>query len=436
MKKLIALSLLFGLFFNVSAQKIDKEKLDSYFEALEENDKLMGSIVLSHEGRQVYSKVFGFSDFDNGIKSNRESKYRVGSITKMFTATLVFKAIEDNKIKLDDTIEEFFPDIKHANAITIDHLLNHKSGINNFTSNPDYLTWHTEPKNRKELYDIILAGGSDFEPNSKSQYSNANYVLLTWLMEDLYGKKYPTLIKEFITEPLKLPDTYVGVKTDAGSGETYSYTFAGNWKKEKETDMSIPLGAGAIVSTPRDLVRFIEGLFDGKVVSSASLEQMKTISGNFGRGMIRIPFNDKWSYGHTGGIDGFVSMLSYFPEEKFTLALITNGNNYDTNEAAIAALSAFFDVPYSIPSFVSLSAEELEKYVGTYESDSFPLDITITNQNNTLFGQATGQAAFPMEYKGDDTFTFTRAGLTIEFQPEDDNLTLKQGGGVHVLKRR
>src|SRR5690606_7596170 len=117
----------------------------------------------------------------------------------------------------------------------------------------------------------------EFEPGSKAAYSNSNYVLLSYILEDLYKKPYSEILSQKILKPLKLSNTYYGGKTDLGKGEVHSYKFAGVWQKENQTDMSIPVGAGAIVSSLPDLAKFFDALFTGKIISAPSLEKMKTM---------------------------------------------------------------------------------------------------------------------------------------------------------------
>jgi D-alanyl-D-alanine carboxypeptidase len=438
MAKLFSTIIALLLFQSLLAQNFDKGKLDQYFQTLAENQKMMGSVTLSHEGKVVYQKAFGFADVAANVPATSATKYRVGSITKMFTSALILKATEEGKISLDQKIDKFFPEIENASDISISHLLNHRSGIQSITSRTDYFTWNTQNKSRKGLYDIIKEGGSDFEPDSKADYSNSNYVLLTWILEDIYLQPYPDLLKKHITGPLQLDDTYVGQRTAIASQESYSYKFVGKWEKETETDMSIPLGAGAIVSTTEDLTKFIEGLFAGKIISPASLALMMEMKDNFGRGMFAIPFYDKVSYGHTGGIDEFKSMLGYFQDEKLAFSMAVNGSNIDPNQAAIAVLSAYFGKEYTIPTFSAnpLKTEDLDVYLGVYGSTSFPLEVTITKENTTLIGQATGQPKFSLEYKEENVFIFTPAGLTLEFNPESNEMTLKQGAGNFVLSKK
>jgi CubicO group peptidase (beta-lactamase class C family) len=179
----------------------------------------------------------------------------------MFTAVLTLKAVEENRIDLDRPIDRFFPEIKNASNISIGQLMNHRSGIHSFTSNPDYLAWNEQAKSKEELLKIINDGGSDFEPGTKAEYSNSNYVLLTWILEDIYKQDYAQLVKQYIADPLNLRDTYVGQSISIEDKEVNSYKYLGGWKKSGETHMSIPLGDGAMVYSTADLAIYIEGLF-------------------------------------------------------------------------------------------------------------------------------------------------------------------------------
>lgn len=204
-----------------------------------------------------------------------------------------------------------------------------------------------------------------------------------------------------------------------------------------ETDMSIPGGAGSVVSTPTDMTKFIEVLFSLKLVSQNSLDQMKTITEGFGMGMFQIPFYTKKGYGHNGGIDGFGSNLSYFPEDSLAVAYCTNGMVFPMNDILIGILSIYFGREYSIPTFNSLALkpEELDKYLGIYSSTQLPLKITITKDKSTLIAQATGQSAIPLEAAEKDKFKFDAAGIVLEFNTDKNEMTLKQGGGVFIFTK-
>ncbi|SCY18055.1 CubicO group peptidase, beta-lactamase class C family [Nonlabens sp. Hel1_33_55] len=420
-----------------SQTNFDKEKLDSYFQALEDNEKFMGSVAVSKDGELLYTNSIGFADVENNVEATEETKYRIGSITKTFTTVLAMKAVENKMLDLDQTIDKWFPSIENASEITVEHLLGHRSGIHNFTNDEEYLTYNTQSKTEQELVDIIANGGSDFEPDSQAEYSNSNFVLLTYILEKTFEKPYSELVKEHIVEPIGLTDTYVFGNLDTANNEAKSYKFLNTWNVEPETDASIPLGAGAITSTPVDLTKFADALFAGKLVTPESLEIMKTIKDGYGKGLFQFPFYENIGYGHTGGIDGFSSVYTYFPESKVSYALTSNGTNINNNDISIAVLNAVYNKPYEIPSFTSysLTTEELDPYLGVYASSQIPMKITITKEGATLIAQGTGQPAFPLEATEKDTFKFDQAGAKFQFNPSENSMILFQGGGQILFSK-
>lgn len=411
------------------AQNFNKEKLDTYFNTLEKYNKFMGSVAVSKDGNLIYSKSVGYSNVDNKIKANEHTTYKIGSISKTFTSVLVFKAIEKRKLKLNQTIDVFFPNLENAKSITIKHLLYHQSGIFNFTNKEEYLTWNLKPKSRKEMLEIISKNASTFKPGSNSEYSNSNYLLLSYILEDIFKKPYSEILDYFIVKPLNLTRTYLG-NFKADNLSSSSYTFAEYWTKEPETDVSITLGGGGIVSNPTDLVKFSDALFSNKIVKAKSLKKMKKLENNFGAGLFRFPFYNKKGYGHTGGIDSYFSIFIYFPDEKISYALTSNGLNYALNNISIAVLSAIYDKPYEIPVFTNeiFVPKNLDIYTGVYSSKQIPLKITITKENNILIAQATGQPSFKLQASAIHEFRFDLAGVVMVFNPENNSMILKQSG--------
>jgi len=438
MKKNILILFIFTISIQAGlSQTVDTLKLNNYFKSLDSNNKFMGSVALMKNGKIIYKNQIGYSDIETQKKQNENTKYRIGSISKTFTSVLVFKAIEEGKLDLDKTINSYFPNIKNSNSITISNLLNHRSGIHNFTDDKEYLEYNTKPKDEIEMLSIIAKSDSDFEPNSKSEYSNSNYVLLSYILEKTYNKTFSEILTDKIVNPIKLNNTSFGGKINLENNESNSYSYNGKWKKQTETDMSIPLGAGGIISTPSDLLKFSEALFNCKIISKNSLSQMEKLKDNYGMGLFKMPFYDKYSFGHTGGIDGFSSVFGYFPKENSAFALTSNGTNYDNNEISIALLSVLFNKPFEVPSFKNyeLTPKDLDKYLGIYSSPSFPLKITITKLENILFAQATGQSAFNLDAIEKDKFEFKQAGIILEFDSNNRQMTLKQGGGIFKLTK-
>lgn len=419
------------------SQNGTRDKLDKFFDILGSNDKFMGSVAVMQDGQIIYTKSEGYADLAAKIPINSQTQFRIGSISKSFTSVLIFKLIEKSKLTLETTLDRYFPDIKNSEKITIKMLLGHRSGIFNVTSRPDYLTWNTSAKNRDEMLTLIKNSGTAFEPDTKTEYSNSNYILLTYIIEDITKKPYKTVLENEILKPLKLTRTAFGTKINVKDNQCKSYTMGSVWNESTETDPSIPLGAGALISTPSDLTIFAQSLFEGKLISQSSLDQMKTVVSGMGLGLMAIPFYDMKGYGHTGGIDGFNSVYCYFPDKKLSYAMVSNGINYNFNQISLAVLCDFTGKEYALPviSNVQISAEELDKYTGTYSSTQIPLKITITRENNTLMAQATGQSKFPLEATTKESFKFDAAGVVMDFNINEGKMTLKQGGASFIYSK-
>ncbi|SDD81889.1 CubicO group peptidase, beta-lactamase class C family [Algoriphagus faecimaris] len=438
-KRFFFLSLFLLSILQISeAQEADFSKTSQLLDSLEKHNKYMGTILLAENGQIKFAKSLGYADTENSIKNIIETRYRIGSISKMFTSVLIFKSIEEGKLSLETPLADFFPDIPKSNQITIDHLLKHRSGIHSFTNDKDYLGYNTEQKSREDMLQLIVGGGSDFEPDSKGEYSNSNYVLLSYILEDIHRKSFAEILDRGIVKPLKLKNTVIFDEIDTKQKEAKSYTYNGGWVLEKETHPSIPMGAGAIQSTAEDLVLFAEGLFGGKLISEHSLTQMQEIQEGYGRGMFSFPYYDKKSLGHTGGIDGFRSMLGYFPEEKVAIVTLSNGLNWNNNDVLLATLNGYFGKEVQIPSFLSyeVTSEMLDQYLGEYVSEQIPISFTFVKEGNTLIAKPSGQPDTNLEATAEHQFEFTAVGAVFIFDPEKGLLTFKQGGGTFQYQKK
>ncbi len=422
-------------------------RLDSLLNGLAANNKLMGSLALSRGGQPLYSRAFGYADVAGKTAATPATRYRIGSITKVFTATMIMQLVDEKKLTLNAPLGRFFPQLPNAATITIDQLLSHRSGLHSFTNDPAYATYLTKPKTRAELLAIIGQTKPDFKPGAKYTYSNSNYAVLGFIVEKLAIMPYALAVQQRIVGRAGLTSTYYGGKINPQKQESLSYErTATEWKLSSETDMSIPGGAGALVSTPADLNRFLAALFDGKLVSANSLATMRTLRDGYGQGLMEVPFGTKKGFGHGGGIDQFASRAYYFPDEQLAVALCTSGGTFSLNDVLIGALSLAFNKPYKVPSFVgSPSAStyvpataDLDRYVGTYASAQLPLKISFTRKGSVLRSQATGQTAFALEAMSAGVFRFEPAGIVVEFDAASSakpSFTLRQGGGVFVFKK-
>src|SRR5262249_14654414 len=423
------------------AQTLDKAKLDQFFDRLAEKNKAMGSLTIAKDGKVLYTRAIGYSQINGTEKKplTAANRFRIASITKMFTAAMILQLVEEGKLKLTDTLDKFFPQVPNARKIPIAQILVHRSGIHDSILDPNLRpSSNSNAVTKDELLSIISKGTPDFEPDANHRYSNSGYFLLGLIIEKLTGKSYWEALQERITSRIGLKDTYTATgNIDVNKNESLTYFYlGGDWKQVPETHPSILFGGGSIVSTPNDLAKFIQALFDGKLVSKESLDQMKTMRDGDGLGMEPFTFAGKTFYGHTGGGDNYGAWLAYLPEEKLAVAYITNAKVYPVRDIVSGVVDIYYNKPFQIPSFepIAVSPEVLDKYVGVYSSPEAPVKFTITREGATLFFQPGGQSAVPLEATAQDKFKIEGA-VVIEFDAAKNQMIVKRRGGERVFTK-
>lgn len=438
MKKIkVTLTALFALLlFNSGyAQSLNKAKLDELFDRIAEKNKGMGSITIAKNGKVLYNRSFGYSQITETVKKplTEDTKYRIASITKTYTAVMIFQLIEEGKLKLSDRLDQFFPQIPNASKITIAQILSHRSGIPDFVADGSF---RMQSKTHEEVLAAIAKSEPSFEPDSKHLYSNTGYVLLGYIVEKAGGKPYQEALKSRITSRIGLKNTYLGVgNTDVSKNESLSYRYIGGWKEAPEMDLSVPAGAGAIISTPTDMAKFIQALFDLKLISQNSLNLMKTMRDGEGMGMEPFSFAGRTEYGHTGGSNVSGSWLAYDPEEKLAIAYTTNAKIYPVAEIIKGVFDIYWNRPFEIPAFnvFEVTPEVLDQYVGTYVIAGTPAKMIVTRKESTLYIQ-NGTSAIPLEAAAENKFKID-PGVTFEFDVAKKLLTIKRPQGERVFTK-
>lgn len=341
----------------VLSQDFNKPKLDSLLSNLAHHQQGMGCVTLTQAGRVIYNRAFGNEQITPCMPATPQTKYRIGSISKMLTATMIFQMIEEQKFRLNTPLSEFFPNIPNAAQITVGHLLNHRSGLSDIKERPEFFNeWMQKPHSQEEILAIIEQATIKYAPNKRGEYSNSGYILLSCIVEKVGKKSYNELLQQRICKKIGLKDTYYQPTKGTRPHESNSYQWRNNtWEQVPDTHLSIPQGAGGILSTTTDLTRFMDALFAHQLISQNSLEQMKIVTDGYGSGIFEFPFNNQKGYGHNGDIDGFSSFALHFPEAKMSLAYFTNGQVYSKDDILRAILKIYFHQPYSVPSFEILT---------------------------------------------------------------------------------
>lgn len=421
------------LALSLNAQNFERGKLDQFLDRLAEKNKGMGSLVLTKNNGEVYSRAFGYSQIEGDTKKPNTSatKFHIGSITKTFTAVMIFQSIEANKLKLSDTLDKFFPEIPNASRITIAQILQHRSGIQDLGPGGG---WGRQARTREERIAHIAQAKPEFEPDTRHSYSNAGYILLGFVLEKIEGKAYAEILKQRITGPLGLKDTNVETSEN---NLAHSYRYINAWTESPEVHPSVTAGAGSIVSTPSEMAKFIYSLFEGKLVSAASLKQMTTIRDEEGMGLeAPYSFAGKTFYGHTGGSNAAGAWVAYSPEDKVALAYATNAKIYPVKDIVAGALEIYYNRPFEIPTFeaFAVATELLDSYAGVYVVAGTPARIVVARSGSTLTFQPPNSTPVTLEATTANTFKFAPF-LTVEFDAAKKEMTVIRAGQKRLFTK-
>lgn len=348
------------------------QRIDAYLDALAKHELANGSLAISEKGKLQYQRAIGSAVIAHGANEPADTgtRYRIGSVSKLFTAALVMQLAEGGSITLDNKLAEFFPDVPNALDISYRDLLAHRSGLADYSFAPDFETWRTQPHTQAEVLDRIQKMAPKFPPGQRHDYSSTNYLLLSYVLEKVYDKSYAELVRTRITDKLGLARTYYGQRMDARRHEALPYEWkAGAWVPEKETDPGLHLGAGGMVSSPADLVRFIDALFAGRIVSATSLDSLRGTSGT-ALGLAPFDLAGRKAYGHSGRIDEYRAYVYHFPDSGISVSYAANASVFPPDELVDEVLALIFDRKRQPPSFdaVKLPAARLDDYTGNWKS--------------------------------------------------------------------
>ncbi|WP_412471059.1 serine hydrolase domain-containing protein [Halobacteriovorax sp. RT-2-4] len=407
---------------------INTEKLDKFFAVLENKKVVSGSAILVKDGKSIYNKNYNFD------KNNKNPIYRIGSVSKIYTATIILKLEEEGKLKLSDKLSLYYPKIDKADKITIEDLLRHRTGIPNMTDLADYKEYSQTPQSESQMMERFYRYQLEFMPGEKYEYSNTGYVILSYIAQKAGNDTYANLLTSYIVNPLSLQETFVYDAKSRRSNEVTSYFKRANWEEATNTHQNVPLGAGAIASTPLEVATFLRGLFREKIINSSSLKKMKEFigEGEYGLGLMKFPYADKYFFGHTGGVDGYASIAAYNIEDDIAMVNLTNALSFNFNDMSLALLAGFYGDDFDIPVIqesILVKKEILDQYNGTYGSNDFPIKLTFRNEDGVLLGEASSDAQneIPFEAFSNTIFKFQRAHIKLEFKDNGEILIFTQG---------
>lgn len=404
------------------------------------------SIAIARGSNIILAKGYGLAEVEHDAKADAETIFRIGSVTKQFTAAAIMRLVEQGKLTLDDDMTTYLPDYPtQGHTVTIRHLLTHTSGIKSYTSVEDFWKFgQARELTHDELLAYVKDVEFDFAPGEKFLYNNTGYYLLGMIIEKVAGVPYCQYLQDEFFTPLGLTRTRCGSNTDIIHNRAQGYEFnADVLSNDAPIGMNNPGAAGILISTAHDLIVWDQALMNGKVVSEDSLKQMTTpytlsdgtdTGYGFGLGMRDLEGHRR--IGHGGGINGFNSLLGYFPDDDLYVAVISNSQGVSAPEIARAITMAALGIENTFADLAP-SPDDIERFSGMYVLGSTGLEAKIFEKGGFLFMQATDQSAIKLLYQGQGEFraSFDPA-VKIIFDPDGGRDFVLHQGGKEIKGKR
>ena len=416
-------------------------KVDEYMQGQVKANGFTGSILLAREGKPLVSKGYGFANIEWQVPNTPQTKFRVGSITKQFTSMTVMQLREQGKIKLEDSVCAYLTPCPDTwKPVTIHHLLTHTSGIPTYTGLPEWRKVNMVPKTVDEMIGFFRDLPLQWTPGEKYAYNNSGYFLLGAVIEKITGKKYEQVVQEQIFTPLGMTDSGYDWSATIIPRRASGYSGRGPAVRNAAAlDMQQPYSAGSLYSTTEDLLKWDQALYTERLLPAAAKSTMWT------------PFKDNYAYGwsivpasaetfghrrmaHSGGINGFSSMIIRLPDVNVTAIVLANSDSVAASAVARDLLAIFYGQPYTVPAPRTVAKVDpaiYDQYVGKYElAPTFIM--TVTREGNSLFTQPTGQNKLEVFPESETSFFPKVIDAVLVFEKDASGkvvaLVLKQGG--------
>ncbi len=431
--------------FPLVTAQVTPQRLDQQAQAYFDNGRFNGSVLVAKDGKPMLSKGYGMANFEWNLPVAPDTRFRLGSITKQFTAMSILMLEQDGKLNTADSICKFVdPCPASWQPITLHHLLTHTSGVPNFTSFPDYRKTMTLASPPAATIARFRDRPLDFAPGEKMSYSNSGYVLLGAVIEKVSGQSYEAFVRARIFEPLAMRDTGYDHPTDVLPRRAAGYEHSGSTLKNADfLDMTIPHAAGSLYSTTLDLMKWDQALSAQKFLTPENYQRYFTPEkNNYAYGWNVVTRDGIRTIMHGGGINGFATMIMRAPDQGLLVVTLSNVLPSQAGRLAqdLLNLAAGKDVP--VPqklTEIQLPLDTLRQYVGDYQlAPNFILSVRL--DGTQLITQATGQPEIPIFARSETAFFPKVMDAEITFEKDASGkvtgLTLNQNGRKMPAPRR
>lgn len=428
---------------NATAQDL-APKFDEYLSAVAQQG-FTGTALVARDGKVLFAKGYGKANEEWDIPNTPQTKFRLGSITKQFTAAAIMLLQERGKLSVNDPVCKYFSACPAAwSEITVYHLLTHTGGLPNFTALPDYVPNMHAPVTNDSLLARFKDKPLEFKPGEKMNYSNSGYFALGVIIEKAGGESYESFLQKNIFEPLKMTNTGYDRHAYILKQRATGYSLR-NGKRVNSVylDMTQPGAAGALYATVEDLFWWNEALFNDKLLTAKSREAMTTaFKNNYGLGLAMTQAHNRPMVSHGGGINGFNTMLARFPAEKLTIVVLRNtdygapGPGPISQTLAAIALGEKYELPRERVA-IKVDPKLTDAYLGEYQLGPNAI-LTISKTGAQLYAQLTGQPRFEIYPEAETKFFLKVVDAQLSFVKDDKgqvtHLILHQGGNQEAKK--
>jgi D-alanyl-D-alanine carboxypeptidase len=394
------------------------------------------AVLVARDGRVLMRKAYGMADVELGVPLRPEHVFRLGSITKQFTAVGVLMLVDEGKLSLDDEITKFFPDYPtQGRRITVEHLLTHTSGIRSFTGVPAWAPLKRTDLTPAQLIAVFRDQPMDFAPGTDWRYNNSGYFLLGAIIEKVSGQSYADFVRTRIFEPLGMRDTRVESQTALIPRRVHGYAM-GEGRAVQNADfisLTSPFSAGAVVSTVDDLFRWGQAVAAGRLLKPETWRRAFTAyrladgrSSGYGYGWFVTELAGRPEVTHGGDIDGFSSDELWIPSAHLQMYVLSNVERSFANPGSLTTRIAERVLGVSaVPPAVALPAATLDEYVGVYRVSEHDARV-FTREGVTLLLQRNRGPLQMLRAVGGDEFVSVATGARFTF--------VREGGRVTGLK--
>lgn len=391
--------------------------MDAYIQKQVAAKKFSGSVLVHQAGKPILVKGYGLANAELGVPNKPETKFRLGSITKQFTAAAVLKLEDQGKLAVTDPLSKFLDELPEPwRPITIHQLLSHTSGIPNVTELPGYRASMRQRSSPMESAKRVADKPLDFDPGAKFKYSNTGYILLGAVIEKASGMTYAEYLKKNILDPAGMADTGYDDPALILANRASGYRAAGAGNAEF-IDMSIPHAAGALYSTVLDLSKWHVALKGETLLSKASKEKMYTpVLNDYAYGW-SVKTEPKKLYDHGGGINGFATMIGRFPDDDVVVVVLSNYEGGAAQDIARKLGGRVFGVPIVAPEDRKeqpADTAHFANYLGEYELSPLLRNV-ITTEGGKLYSKLGGQPRVELYQEAKDKFFLKVVDAQVQF---------------------